>query len=139
MTSKRSASVCIGLTALGASVLTGCAAQQPDYQALCVDPGSEQRVPDEQCSDAEDPEDYDGTSGVGFFWFYMAASSRAPLPAIGSRYDPSVGTYRGRALVDGGRYVVRGGAPSAGASSARSYTTSTMRSGGFGGRGVSSS
>jgi hypothetical protein len=128
----------LGLTALAASTLTGCVAEEPDYQAICVDPSSQQRVDEDQCSDDDDPDDYDGHSS-GFFWFYMASRSSRPLPAVGAAYNPAYGTYGGNALVSNGKYVVRGGVPASGAASVKSYTSSTMKSGGFGGRGVSSS
>ena len=130
----RSNTVLLGVTALAASSLTGCASE-PDYAAICVDPETEVRVDDDQCDDSDDPDDY--TPGVpGFFWFYLGARSAAPIPAIGSRYDPSAGTYNGRGLVRDGRGVQRGGLPTKGASSMASFT----KSGGFGNsRGVSCS
>ena len=135
----RSSRVALGLTVVAASALTsGCAEETPDYQAICVDPTTEERVDDDECSEDEDPEDYSGGGG-GFFWFYLAANSTRPLPAVGSRYDPRAGTFNGSSLTRNGRYVVRGGAPTAGASSVKSYVTSTVKSGGFGGKGVSSS
>jgi hypothetical protein len=132
----RSNTVLLGVTALAAAGLTGCAAE-PDYAAICVDPESQNRVEDTRCDDGEDPDEYHAGSPVpGFFWFYFATSSRSVLPAVGSRYDASAGTYSGRALVSGGKSVQRGGMPSAGAKSVSSFT----RSGGFGtSRGVSSS
>lgn len=132
----RSKTVLLGVTALAAAGLTGCAAE-PDYAAICVEPESQNRVDDSQCDDGDNPDEYHSTSPVpGFFWFYMATSSRSVLPAVGSRYNPAAGTYSGRALVSSGRYVQRGGMPSAGAKSVSSFT----RSGGFGSsRGVSSS
>jgi hypothetical protein len=132
----RSASVALGLTALAAGTLTGCAAEEPDYQAICVDPSSQERVDDNQCGDDDDPDDYNG-SGSGFFWFYMASRSAHPLPAVGSSYNPSYGTYKGSSLIGGGKSVARGGAPARGATTVKSYTSSTMKSGGFGGKGIS--
>lgn len=132
----RSSAVKIGLTALAASTLTGCAAEEPDYQAFCVDPSTQERVDGDQCSDDEEPTDYDGDSS-GFFWFYMASTSSHPIPAVGSSYEPSYGTYNGSAITNSGKSVVRGGMPAKGATSVKSYTSTTMKSGGFGGRGVS--
>ena len=119
----RSATVALGVTALMATGLTGCASE-PDYAAVCVDPETEQRVDDDQC---DDDRDYDGVSS-GFFWYYLGASSR--VPAIGA--PVSGGTFRGAGLNN----VQRGGLPAAGAPSVRS----SVKSGGFGGssRGVSS-
>ena len=71
----RSASVSLGITAVMASSLTGCATSA-DYAAGCVDPETEQRVDDDQC---DDDSDYNG-AGTGFFWYYLGAS--AVVPAI---------------------------------------------------------
>ena len=119
----RSATVALGVTALMATGLTGCASE-PDYAAVCVDPETEERVDDDQC---DDDRDYTGV-GAGFFWYYLGASSR--VPAIGA--PVSGGTFRGAGLNN----VQRGGLPAAGAPSVRS----SVKSGGFGGssRGVSS-
>jgi hypothetical protein len=130
----RSKTVLLGVTALAAQSLTGCASQ-PDYAAICTDPQTNERVDDSECDDSDEPRDY--TPGLGgFFWFYMLTSSSARLPAVGQAYNPRVGTYNGRSLVRSGTSVQRGGLPRQGASSVKSFT----RSGGFGGsRGVSSS
>ena len=121
---RRSASVVIGVTALMASGLTGCASS-PDYAAVCVDPQTEERVDDDEC---DDDSDYNGT-GAGFFWYYLASSAR--VPAVGS--TATGGTYNGSSLSGS---VQRGGLPSEGGSSVKSTTTK----GGFGGssRGFSS-
>jgi hypothetical protein len=131
----RSRTVLIGVTALTASSLSGCASQ-PEYAAICTDPQTNERVDDDQCDDSEEPRDYSPGLGAGFFWFYMLTSSNRVLPAVGQRYSPRAGTYNGRALVNSGTRVQRGGLPRAGAPSMKSFT----RSGGFGSsRGVSSS
>lgn len=128
----RSGTVLLGVTTLMAAGLTGCASE-PEYAAICTDPATNQRVDDDECDDGEEPDDYDGTSG-GFFWFYMATSSSNPVPPVGSTYSPSSGTYNGSSLVSGGKTVQRGGLPTTGASSVKSFT----KSGGFGSsRGVS--
>lgn len=135
--SKRSKTVLLGITSLAATTfVTGCAAQEPDYQAICVDPSTNVRIDDDQCDDSDEPRDYDGSSS-GFFWFYMASNSSRPLPAVGSSYDSSAGTYKGSTLMKSGKSMVRGGAPKTGASSVKGYTSSTMKSGGFGGVGKS--
>lgn len=134
---KRSKTVLLGITGLAASTfVTGCAAQEPDYQAICVDPSNSERVDDDDCDDGDNPSDYDG-DGSGFFWFYMASNSTRPIPAVGSSYNPSYGTYKGSTLTKSGKFVVRGGAPSSGATSVKSFTSTTMKSGGFGGVGKS--
>jgi hypothetical protein len=113
----RSASISLGITAVMASSLTGCATSA-DYAAVCVDPTTEQRVDDDQC---DDDADYDGV-GTGFFWYYLGA--RSVVPAIGSTVRG--GTYRGSTLTGS---VQRGGLPTTGGSTVRSSTIK----GGFGG------
>ena len=113
----RSASISLGITAVMASSLTGCATSA-DYAAVCVDPDTQERVDDDQC---DDDSDYNGV-GTGFFWYYLGASSR--VPAIGQ--GATGGTYRGSTL---NGTVQRGGLPSTGGSTVRSSTTK----GGFGG------
>ncbi|WP_426244473.1 hypothetical protein [Nocardioides sp. LHG3406-4] len=113
----RSTGVSLGVTALMAAGLTGCASS-PDYAAVCVDPQTDQRVDDGQCDD-------DGNStgaGTGFFWYFLGASSR--VPAVGGTV--SGGTFNGSSL---NGTVQRGGLPAEGGSSVKS----TTKSGGFGG------
>lgn len=130
----RSRTVLLGVTALTASSLTGCASQ-PDYAAICTDPQTNERVDDDQCDDSEEPRDY--TPGLGgFFWFYMLTSGANRIPAVGQAYSNRWGTYNGRGLSRSGTSVQRGGLPRQGATSMKSFT----KSGGFGSsRGVSSS
>jgi hypothetical protein len=131
----RSRTVLLGITAIAAQTLSGCAASEPDYAAICTDPQTHERVDDSQCDDSDAPRDYSPGLG-GFFWFYMLTSGGYRLPAIGQTYSTRAGTYDGRGLVRSGRVVQRGGMPRAGASTVKSFT----RSGGFGSsRGVSSS
>jgi hypothetical protein len=113
----RSASISLGITALMASSLTGCASSA-DYAAVCVDPDTQERVDDDQCDDASE----DGGGGTGFFWYYLAA--RSIVPAVGQ--TATGGTYRGSTL---NGTVQRGGLPTTGGSTVRSATTK----GGFGG------
>ena len=121
----RSTAVTLGVTAVMAAGLTGCATSA-DYAAVCVNPDTEERVDDAQCDD--DGKDYDGASS-GFFWYYLAASRG--IPALGS--SVSGGTFNGSSLSG---TVQRGGLPKTGGSSVKSATTK----GGFGGssRGFSS-
>jgi hypothetical protein len=88
----RSAKVTLGLTALMAASLTGCASEeeQPDYAAICVDPQTQTRTDDDNCTD--DEREYHG-SGGGFFWFYMATRGNAFVPPVGGRYNVASGTY----------------------------------------------
>ena len=113
----RSASVSLGITAVMASSLTGCATSA-DYAAVCVDPATEQRVDDDQC---DDDSDYNG-GGSGFFWYYLGA--RTLIPAVGQ--TATGGTFRGSTL---NGTVQRGGLPTTGGSTVKSATTK----GGFGG------
>lgn len=113
----RSSSIALGITAVMASNLTGCASSA-DYAAVCVDPATEERVDDGQC---DDDSDYNGT-GTGFFWYYLAG--RALVPGVGSTVTG--GTFRGSTL---NGTVQRGGLPTTGGSTVRSSTTK----GGFGG------
>jgi len=86
----RSAGVTLGLTALVAASLTGCAGNnQPDYAAICVDPQTQTRTDDDNCKDERE---YHG-SGAGFFWFYMATRGGGLVPPIGGRYNVAQGTY----------------------------------------------
>ena len=110
----RSASISLGITALMASSLTGCASSA-DYAAVCVDPETQERVADERCDD-------DGGGGTGFFWYYLAA--RSVVPGIGQ--TATGGTFRGSSLTG---VVQRGGLPTTGGSTVKSATTK----GGFGG------
>ena len=115
----RSASISLGITAVMASSLTGCASSA-DYAAVCVNPDTQERVDDDQC---DDDSDYNGGGvGSGFFWYYLGASSR--VPAIGQ--TASGGTFRGSTL---NGTVQRGGLPTTGGSTVKSSTTK----GGFGG------
>lgn len=134
---KRSKAVPLALTAMAASTLTGCAGDTPEYQAICVSPVSHERVDDDQCDD--DERDYSGNGGDNdWFWFYMATRSNRPLPAVGSRYNDSWGSYNGSKLSKN-HSIARGGAPKSGAKSVKSFTKTTAKSGGFGGRSSSSS
>ena len=110
----RSTSISLGITAVMASSLTGCASSA-DYAAVCVDPDTQERVADDQCDD-------DGGGGTGFFWYYLAA--RSIVPAVGQ--TATGGTFRGSSL---NGTVQRGGLPTTGGSTVKSATTK----GGFGG------
>jgi hypothetical protein len=113
----RSRTVLLGVTALAASTLSGCASE-PEYAAICTDPQTNERVDDDQC---DDDSDYNGT-GTGFFWYYLAA--RSIVPAVGQ--TATGGTFRGSSL---NGTVQRGGLPTTGGSTVKSATTK----GGFGG------
>ncbi|HEU4948462.1 MAG TPA: hypothetical protein VFT31_15030 [Kribbella sp.] len=87
----RSAGITLGLTALVAASLTGCSTGEdtPDYAAICVDPQTQERTDDANCTDDRE---YHG-SGGGFFWFYMATRGNAVVPPVGGRYSTGSGTY----------------------------------------------
>lgn len=116
----RSGSVVLGITAVMAASLTGCSSSA-DYAAVCVDPETQERVEDHECTGSED---YHGSSGVGsaFFWYYLGSSMR--VPPVGS--PASGGTWSSRTLTG---TVQRGGLPRTGGVSVKSTTTK----GGFGG------
>jgi hypothetical protein len=113
----RSVSVAIGVTAVAAAALSGCTAT-PDYEAVCIDDVTYERVDDDLCDDDDD--NYTG----GYRWYYYGGGTRVP----------SVGSH-----VSGGSTSK----PRAGSSSGDSYSDTGNSShdyGGFGGRsgGVSS-
>jgi hypothetical protein len=111
----RSTGVSLGVTAIMAAGLSGCASS-PDYAAVCVDPETEERVDDDQCDDGAS-----SGAGAAFLWYYLGASSR--VPALGGRV--AGGTFNGSGL---NGTIQRGGLPEAGGSSVKS----TTRTGGFG-------
>jgi uncharacterized membrane protein YgcG len=121
----RSASVTLGVTALVAASLTGCA-PEADNRAICVDPETTERVDDDLCD--EDDDDYHGSAtgtGGGHYWYYVRAGSRAP--AVGSSYATTSGTFDSSTL--------RGSTAKGGVSA----DGGTVTRGGFGGSGKSSS
>lgn len=125
----RSAQVTLGLTALMAASLTGCAGEeeQPDYAAICVDPQTQTRADDDDCTDERE---YHG-SGAGFFWFYMATRGNAFVPPVGGQYNVANGTYT--VPRTGSPTVRRGGLDRGGGD------IGTITRGGFGGSGKGSS
>ena len=120
----RSVSVAIGVTAVAAAALSGCSSS-PDYNAVCVDERTQQRVSDRDCDD-------DGTYGSTYRWYYLGRGQRSP--SVGSRVS-------GGSTVDPGGSGARGNSSSGGSytggSSGDSYTGggSSHDYGGFGGRG----
>lgn len=123
----RSVGITLGLTALVAASLTGCSKDddQADYQAICVDPETQQRADDGKC---KDDREYHG-SGAGFFWFYMATRGGALVPPIGGRYNTADGGYSTSGLRNAGggtATVKRGGLDTKGGN------IGTISRGGFG-------
>jgi hypothetical protein len=131
----RSVGITLGLTALVAASLTGCSNdddEQSDYQAICVDPETQQRTDDDKC---KDDREYHG-SGAGFFWFYMATRGGAFVPPIGGRYNTGDGSYTTSGLrnASGGTATIkRGGLDTKGGN------IGTISRGGFGKAGKGSS
>jgi hypothetical protein len=117
----RSSSVTLGVTAVVAAGLTGCASSA-DYAAVCVDPSTDQRVADDQCDDTDGGSSAGGVGAGAFVWYYLAASR--VVPAIGA--GVSGGTFNRSGLTG---TVQRGGLPEKGGSTVKSTTTK----GGFGG------
>ena len=118
MSTRKSAAVVLGVTALLAPSLSGCGSDddEAENQAVCVDQETQQRVDDDQC----DPDDYETRGsgvGSGFFWYFLGTQAGRSYPAVGQRV--SGGTYS----VPSGTSV-RGGVPQAGGNVPR---------GGFGG------
>lgn len=132
-TTLRSALKRTGMSAVALAVLaatmTGCAASdEPDYVAICVNPATEERVDDTQCTTTAEYDEA-GLSAGEFFWFYLAAS--ALIPAVGSDVDIDSGTYKASKLGKKIK-VLRGGMPTTGGTSYKTYkksTTSTTKSG----------
>lgn len=125
MKRRRSASVVAAGTALfAAAVLTGCGDDEPepDYQGVCVDEHTQQRVDDDECDDDED------SSGSHSF-VYFGSGSR--VPAVGQPYTGYAGFTKS---VPNGHAAVRGGAPAGGGTVSKSTITNATR----GGSGVTS-
>lgn len=115
----RSMSVAIGVTAVAAAALSGCSST-PDYNAVCMDDRTQQRVSDDQCDNNS------GTYGSYYRWYYLPRGTR--LPSMGSRVsggsttEPAGSVNRGGRVSSGGSYGDSGGS----GGSAHDY-------GGFGG------
>lgn len=112
---RRSASVALGVTASLAGALTAVAVTQgPDYQGVCVDEQTNQRVGDDECSGSTTSGHYVGrTTGRAVRWYYLRSDAR--FPGLGQRasggsftvpHDSSVHVGGVKA---GGGHVSRGG------------------------------
>ncbi|MGB3444167.1 MAG: hypothetical protein WBA97_35970 [Actinophytocola sp.] len=122
----RSASVAIGVTAAVAAALSGCSATE-DYNTVCVDEDTYERVDDYECDD-----DDNYGSGGGYIWYYLGSSRR--VPSVGSRVSGGSTTApSGSSGRSGSSSSDSGGSSSKSGSSSTDY-------GGFGGSsgGVSS-
>lgn len=114
---RRSAAVSLGITALLASTLAGCAEEEATTdQAVCIDEQTEERIDEDRCND-------DGSPGFfgGAGWYFIPIGF--PFPAYGG-------------IVGGGTLRPRAGSvpaysrPAAGGGTVRGGTVSR---GGFGG------
>lgn len=153
---RRSKAVALGMTVVVATALAGCAddglqvsdgswsteevsaaAQEADTVGICVDPQTEQRLEDAQCSTDDLVEGEDTRqvhhSGMGI-WYWMMVGQM--LPRIGAR--ATGGTYR----TPSGSSFVAGGAGAGGTRLSKSSVSSAAKSGGtvarggFGGSGA---
>lgn len=123
----RSMSVAIGVTAVAAAALSGCTST-PDYEAVCIDEQTYERVDDDMCDDDEN-----NSYGSGYRWYYYGGGTR--VPSVGSHVSGG-STSKPRGSTSGSGY-------GSGSGSGDSYSDTGSSShdyGGFGGRsgGVSS-
>lgn len=99
---RRSSVVVLGLTAALATTLSGCSSE-PDYRAVCVDPATQKRLPDYDCSSSH--------YGTGHWYYYPRGSRAAGIGSFvrgGSFSAPSHGSVaKGGFSSHGG--VMRGG------------------------------
>jgi hypothetical protein len=146
---RRSATVALGVTALLAAGLTGCSsdsgsagdgevyAEDTDYQAVCVDEATQERIDDDHCDDGGPR--YHG-SGLAA-WYFL--SRGAGYPRVGRKVTGGTFTNPSSA------YTVRRGGTAAGAGTAGAATRGgtvtgggtdgdTVSRGGFGGSSRSS-
>jgi hypothetical protein len=151
---RKSSAVALGVTALLAAALTGCSsdddryereyrydASDADYEAVCVDQTTEERVPEQYC--VED----DGTDGTahGYYgghhthWYYVPRGYSYPgigTKVRGGSYTRPASSYTVR---KGGGSTTTGtsggGSSSYGSSDSGSYgsSDSSTTRGGFGG------
>ena len=125
MSTRKSAAVVLGVTALLAPSLAACGSDddEAENQAICVDRDTETRVDDERCN----PDDQ-ANVGVGglFFWYFLATRGGAFFPPVGGRV--SGGTF-----TPPSGSVARGGVPRAGGNVPRGGFGGGTRSGTSGG------
>src|SRR5262245_53924241 len=101
----RSMSVAIGVTAVTAAALSGCSST-PDYNAVCIDEKTRQRVDDRDCDDAT------RAYGSGYRWYYLPGGRG--IPSVGTRVsggstsEPAGSVGRGGST-SGGSYSDSGG------------------------------
>jgi hypothetical protein len=130
---RRSATVALGVTALLAAGLAGCSSDggstdegsgDADYEAVCVDNASQERIDDEYCDDRATR--YHGSGAAA--WYFLARG--AAFPRMGGKVGG--GTFRDPGQ---GYKVQRGGTPVGGgtAGTASGSDGSGVSRGGFGG------
>jgi hypothetical protein len=131
---RKSAAVPLVVTSSLALALAGCAGGASDdevaaddlqYQGVCVDPDTGERVDDDVCDD----DDARGGSGVGsaFLWYYFLRG-RA-FPAVGAPVSAfREGSDYVRTVPTGTSYVSGGAARSGGTVSSSSLTQASQAS-----------
>lgn len=119
---RRSAAVTLGITALVAGSLTGCSrTAERNYAGVCVDVKTQMRVDDSECR----------TTRTGRSWYYLRNGSS--YPGVGGRVGGgSFSAPSGSSYVDGG-LGRSGGSVDAGKVSGG--TVHSVTKGGFGGHG----
>lgn len=112
MSHRRSTSVALGVTAVLAAALTGCAPEDADNAAVCTDQALT-RVDDSYCSEDYTDDGYNTRPHVGAFaWYFLPRG--AGIPALGKKAiggtatKPAAGSIRSGTSADGGS-VTRGG------------------------------
>ena len=128
---RRSGTVALGVTALLAAGLAGCSSSSgeatsddADYEAVCVDDSTQQRIDDDYCDDRATR--YHGSGAAA--WYFLARG--VGLPRKGGKVTG--GTFRD----PGAGYTVRrGGAPVGGgtAGGVSGGDAGGVSRGGFGG------
>jgi hypothetical protein len=117
MTGRRSLVVSTAIVAVFSAAACG-GDPDPDYQGVCVDRSTQERVDDRQCN-----EHHGG--GFGFLFFPLGLR----FPGIGQRVTSFPG---GTTQVPEGHTGVRGGAATTGGVATKAGVKSAVSSGGFG-------
>lgn len=122
MSTRRSAAVTLGITALVAGGLTACGSTaERNYAGYCVDKQTQQRVPDSECRS--------GRSGRS--WYYVRSGTS--YPRVGGRATGGSATApKDYSYVEGG-LDAKGGTTDA--KSVKGGTVHSVTKGGFGGLG----
>jgi len=112
----------VGLVSALAIVLAGCsvAPSEADEIGVCIDPKTEQRIDDDNCSDGSEGWESDN----GSVWFWYSTNSGHSAPPVGQKVTRSHG-YSGAPKSS---YYSRGGVPTSGST----ISKSAISRGGFG-------